>query len=102
MINKLAKERKSWKTQKVLITKSVIRIAKNGEKVLTTISYKWTFNDSARFMTSSSSNLFDNLAKEIQKIKHKYRYDNEKCKTCGIKDINWEWCLEYKTLKMIS
>ena len=36
-----------------------------------TISYKVKFIDSARFMASSSSNLVDNLAEGIHKIKYK-------------------------------
>ena len=44
-------------------------------------------------------NPFHNLAEGIHKIKYKYRFDNEKCETCGIKYKNWEWCLEHKTLK---
>ena len=41
------------------------------------------FIDSARFMTSSLSNLVNNLSKGIHKIKCKYRHNDKKCQTCG-------------------
>ena len=34
-------------------------------------------------MASSLSNLTDNLAEGINKIKSKYEHDNKKCETCG-------------------
>ena len=42
------------------------------------------FIDSAKFMASSLSNLVNNLAKEIHKIKCKYEHDNKKYETCAI------------------
>ena len=36
-------------------------------------------------MTSSLSNLVNNLAEGIHKIKCKYGQDDKKCETCGIK-----------------
>ena len=36
-------------------------------------------------MASSLSNLVNNLAEEIHKIKCKYGHDNKKRETCGIK-----------------
>ena len=65
--------------------KKVIRIDKNGEEITKTISYKLKFIDSARFMTSSLSNFVNTLAEGICKIKCKYRHDNKKWNTCGIK-----------------
>ena len=50
-------------------------------------------------MTSSLSNLFDNLAEGIHEIKCKYGRDNKKCKTCEIKDKDCECCLEYINVK---
>ena len=35
-------------------------------------------------MASSLSNLANNLAEGIHKIKSKYRLDNKQCETCGI------------------
>ena len=54
-------------------------INKNGEKNLKkSISYKLQFTESRRFLASSLSNLVDNLAKGIHKIKCKYGHDNKK------------------------
>ena len=57
-----------YKTFSVLIEKEVIKIDKDGNESVVTISYKIKFIDSARFMASSLSNLVDNLAKGIQKL----------------------------------
>ena len=59
-------------------------IDKNGIEMTKTISCKLQFIDSTRFM-ASSSNLVDNLAKGIHKIKCKHGQDSKKCETCGIK-----------------
>ena len=37
------------------------------------------------FLVSSLSNLVNNLAKGIHKVKCKYGHDDKKCETCGIK-----------------
>ena len=50
-------------------------------------------------MGSSLSNLVNNLAEEIHRIKCKYKHDNEKCGTCGIKYKNCECFLEYINFK---
>ena len=52
-------------------TKKVTKIDKDGNESVETISYKIKFINSARFMSSSLSNLIDNLAEEIHKIKCK-------------------------------
>ena len=44
---------------------------KDGNNSVATISYKIKFIDSSRFIASSLSNLVDNLAEEIHKIKCK-------------------------------
>ena len=36
-------------------------------------------------MASSLSNLVNNLSEGIHRIKCKYRHDDKKCETCGIK-----------------
>ena len=50
-----------------------------------TISYRLPFTDSVRFMASSLSSLVNNLPEGIHKIKCKYKHDDKKCGTCGIK-----------------
>ena len=37
------------------------------------------YNDNARFMASSLSNLVNNLSEGIHRIKCKYRHDDKKC-----------------------
>ena len=46
-------------------------------------------------MTSSLSNLVDNLAEGIPKSKCKYGNGNKKCETNGIKYKDFECCFEY-------
>ena len=50
-------------------------------------------------MASSLSNLVDNLAEEIHKIKCKYTHDNENCEPKGIKYNDCECCIEYANVK---
>ena len=52
----------------VPIEKEVIRIDKNGEKIMKTISYRLQFIDSKRLMASSLSRLVNNLAEEFIKL----------------------------------
>ena len=61
--------RKYWKniTFSVPVEKEVTRTDKNGKEITKTTSYRLQFIDSARFMASSLSNLFNNLAEGIQK-----------------------------------
>ena len=50
---------------------------------------------SARFRTSSLSNLVNNLfLKEFTKRKH----DDRKCEICGIKFKDCDCCLEYRSV----
>ena len=51
--------------------KEVIKVDKKGNGNIATISYKMKSIDSARFRASSLSNLVDNLAEGIHKIKCK-------------------------------
>ena len=46
-------------------------------------------------MASSLSNLVNNLAEGIHKTKCKYRHDNKKCESCGIKYKDCDCFLEY-------
>ena len=73
--------------------------SKNEYEITKTASYRLQFIDSARFMASSLSNLVNNLAEEIHKIKYKYGCDNKKCETCRIKYKNRKCCREYKNIK---
>ena len=59
------------KTFSVPIEKEVATIDMKRHENIITISYKIKFIDSARFIPSSLSNLVNNLAKEIHKIKRK-------------------------------
>ena len=65
------------------IEKEVTNIDKDGNEIVVTISCKIKFIDSARFMTTSLSNLADNLTEGIHKIK---------CKDC-------DFFLEYESVK---
>ena len=58
-------------TFSVLIKKEIIKVDKDGNEDITTVSYKIKFLDRARFMASSLSNLFDNLAEGIHKLNAK-------------------------------
>ena len=58
-------------TFSVPIEKKVVNIDKDGNESVVTISYKIRFIDSAKFMTSSLSNLVDNLTEGIHKTKCK-------------------------------
>ena len=53
-------------------------VDKCGKRTTKSISYILQFIDSARYMASSLSNLVNNLAKGIHKIKCKYGHDNKK------------------------
>ena len=59
------------KTFSVPIKKEVIKINKDGNKSVETISYKIKFIDSMRFMTNSLSKVVVNLTEGINKIKSK-------------------------------
>ena len=63
-----------YRTFSVPIEKEVIKIDKDGNESVVTISYKIKFIDSARFIATILSNLVDNLTEEIHKIKCKDCY----------------------------
>ena len=50
-------------------------------------------------MASSLSNLVNILCEGIHKIKCKFRHDDEKCETCGIKYKYCKCILEYMNFK---
>ena len=63
------------------------------------MSYILQFSDSAKVMTSSLSNLFNNLSDGIHRIKFKFEHDNKKCETQGIKYKYCNYFLEYISFK---
>ena len=60
---------RKYKTFSVPIEKVITKIDKDGNESVVTISYKIQFIDSARFMASSLSNLVNNFAEVVHKIK---------------------------------
>ena len=50
-------------------------------------------------MASLLSNRVDHIAEGINIIKCKYRHDNKKWKTCGIKYKDCKCCLDYTNVK---
>ena len=87
-------KRKYWKIHNLFSpVGKVVMISRNGKNVAEPISYRQQFVNSAVFMASSLSNLVDNLAKGIHKIKCR------NCDTCCIDYTNAEDVLiEYKCL----
>ena len=79
----LGENTEKYKTFSVPTEKEVRNTDKDGNESVATISYKMKFIDTARYMTSSLSNLVDNLAEGIHKIK---------CKDC-------DCFLEYERVK---
>ena len=85
----------SWgkyrKIQKIFCSsrKSSTKTDNDKSERVVTISCKIKFIDSARFMTSSLSNLVDNITEEIHKIK---------CKDCDL--FSWSWKCQRKFNKI--
>ena len=79
--------------------KSFLNGDKNGEEITKNISYIIQLIDSARFMTSSLSNLVNNLYEIIHRVKFKFGHDDKKCETCGIKYKYCDCFLEYANFK---
>ena len=67
------------------VEKEVTIIDKNGEEITKNTSYILQIIDSTMFMTSSLSNLYNNLSEGIHRTKCKYRDYDKKCKTFRIK-----------------
>ena len=79
-----------------------MRTNKNGDKKYRkNISYILLCIDSARLMTSSLSNLVNNISEGSHKIERKHGDYNKKCETCGIKYKYCNCFLNIQTLKMI-
>ena len=81
--------------------KEVTRIDKKGEKITKHTSYMLQFIDGKRFMASSLSNLLNNLAERIYKIKSKYGRNDKKCETYRINISIATVFLNTQTLNMI-
>ena len=60
-----------------MLLQEATRIDKSGEEMTQNISYILQFMDSAIFMTSSLSNLVNNLSERIYEIKCKYRHNDK-------------------------
>ena len=60
-----------------------------------------SFTDCLRFLASSLSNLVNNLAEGIHKVKCKYGHNDKKCETCGVKYKDCNCCVEYTNFKKI-
>ena len=73
-------------TFSVPIEKQNTKIDKDGNNKIVNISYKITFIDSFRFMSSSLSNLVDNLSEGLH---------SDKCIDC-------KSCVDYMSVKMIK
>ena len=74
---KIIENTEKYKTFSVPIVKKIRKVDKGGNEDITTVSYKIKLIDSARFIASSLSNLVDNLAEGIHKIK---------CYNCFLED----------------
>ena len=69
------------------------------EKKLQKIYLYITVIDIARFMSSSLSNLLNNLSVGIERIKCKFGHGDKKCENCGIKYKYCDFFLEYSNFK---
>ena len=58
----LGKNKEKCKTFSVPMKKEIKKIVKDGNEIVTTISYKIKFINSSRFIARSLSNLADNLS----------------------------------------
>ena len=73
----------------VLTDKKATKNDKDGEEITKNISYEIKLIDVAKFMESLLSNLYNNLAEGIHKIKR------QNSNTCRIKYKDCYCCLEY-------
>ena len=95
----LGENTEKYITFTVSIEKEVTRIDRNGEEITKNNSWILQFIDSAKFMSSSLSNLVNNLSEGLHRIKCKLEHDNKKCETCGIKYKYCDCFLEYTNFK---
>ena len=100
--NILAQDKIQTKNNAKYITFTVQEVTgtdKNGEEITKNVSYILQFIDSARFMVSSLSNLVNNLSEGVHRIKRKFRHNDKKCETQGIKYKYCDFFLEYTNFK---
>ena len=69
----------------ISIEKEVTRIDKKEKRLQKNLSYILQFIDDAIFMTSSLSNLVNDLSQGFSRIKCKLGHDDKKYQACGIK-----------------
>ena len=95
----LGENTKKYITFSVPIEKEVTRMGKKEKKSQKSNLPDYNLLKVPDFKARSISNLANNLAEGIHKIKCKNEHENKKCKTCG---INYEDCncfLEYTIFK---
>ena len=68
----------------ISIEKEVTRIDKKEKRLQKNLSYILQFIDDAIFMTSSLSNLVNDLSQGFSRIKCKLGHDDKKYQACGI------------------
>ena len=92
--------RRIWKTTcSGVNTEKYITFDKTREEITKAIFYRLQFIDSAKYMASSLSSLPNDLTEGIHEIKSKYKHNDQKYKTFGIKYKDWDCFLEYTNIK---
>ena len=94
----LGENNKKCITFLVSIQKEITRIDKNIEEITKKTFNRLQFIYTSRSMVNLSSNLINNLAEEIHKMKCKYKHD-DKCETWRIRYKDVGYFLEYKNIK---
>ena len=95
----LVENKEKYKTFSVPTKMEITKINKDGNKSVDSISYRITFIDSTRFMTTSLSNLVNKFAEGIHKIK---------CKDCDcflnmkVSRLIWYNINSYLAIKFIQ
>ena len=95
----LRENTEKYLTFTVQIEEEVTRIDENEEKMTKNIFYILQFIDSAGFMTTSLSNLVNNLSEGNHRIKCKFGHDDKKCEACSTKYKYCDCFLEYRNFK---
>ena len=95
----LGENTEKYITFSVPVEKEVKRIGKNLEETTKTNFYILQFIDSTRLMASLLSNLANNLAERIFKVKWEYGYDNENKKLVELNEEIVSVVLTKQTLK---